>query len=110
MRRARTAIGALALCALALGVVGAGGAAASGLTAVTCTEVEPGTSDFSTDHCETPGVEAGDFATTPVSSGTKVTGTSANPSFSMTFALVKINVDCEQSVGTGEVTQKKAAK
>ncbi len=102
-------LGALVLCALALGGLGAVNASAAELTAVTCQEVTPGTGKYKTSACETPQTAESNFETKalPVGTTTEVTGSSVgNAVLKGVVAFLNIEITCEETSGTGHVTNR----
>ena len=105
MSRAKTIIGAMAVCALALAAFGASNALATppGLTAVVCEEVGFGEGRYEDSHCQNEGI-GGDYETVAVEEGTEVTAVSAEaPEFTAVIGLAKVLIECESSHGTGTV-------
>ena len=107
MSRAKTIIGAMAVCALALAAFGASSAFATppGLTAVACEEAEPKAGAYEDAHCQEeaePG--KGEYETAAVENGTEITSIGENPRLTATIGLAKIAIECEASHSAGEVT------
>jgi hypothetical protein len=93
MKRSRSILGALVLCALSLCAFGAVSASAEGLTAYVCTEAT-GTPQYSDSHCQTESV-GGAFATIVIEPSTNVTGEAVGTSKLVgTVALAKVEVKC----------------
>ncbi len=92
--RGRTIAGALALCALAAGVVGAAGASAVGLTAVKCVKQEKG--KYKNSHCSTSELGT-EFETVAIEGSTEVEGTSteAEPKLTATITGLNVIIKCE---------------
>ncbi len=102
-------LGALVLCALALGGLGATNASASELTAVGCDEVAKETGNYSTSACETPKKAGGSFETkaAPVGTTKEVTGSGVgNTVLKGTVAFLSIEITCEETSITGHVTNR----
>jgi len=107
MSGARRVVGALVLCALAVGAFGDGSAgAAEGLTAVECVEAPGETGDFATSHCETP-ANGKKFKTTAFNLNESVaiesTATEIS-SLSSKIGLSSTVVDCTNATTTGKMT------
>jgi hypothetical protein len=72
MKRRKSIIGALALCALSIFAFGAANASAAGLTAVKCVKLGPA-HVYKSSHCTTPG-EGGEYETVAIAETTNVEG------------------------------------
>jgi len=97
------------LCVISLYAFAAANATAAELTAVTCEAVTAGTGNYSTSACETPKVAGKNFETKalPVGQTTEVSGKGpGTATLRLTAAFVNTQVTCEETEGSGHVTNR----
>jgi hypothetical protein len=74
MKRYKSIIGALVLCALSICAFAAASASAEGLTAVECKEVGTGNGNYNSNHCTTPKNVGGKYDTRVITGALEVEG------------------------------------
>jgi len=106
MTRTKSILGALVLCALSIGAFAAVSASASELTAVTCKNTNNPAGQDS--HCTTGSSGLFETVALPLNTTTEVEShnTEIEPTLRATLAGSSFTVICENSSGTGKVTNK----
>lgn len=114
MRRARTVLAALVLCAMAFWAVGVQGASAAGTTAYTCVK-GTGSPEYKDSHCKEEGAGGG-FITKAIEGSAEFEGETvarskaeeeegvAKTELIATVAGIKLNMTCGKAVTTGKLT------